>query len=204
MDWRGLLYKLEDWWYELDKRRLTEVLVTAAVAFLLTAYARIGFDMSYTVGREQHNAGVCATVGDVCLYAAVLLNGPVWAAPVCAVAMALADLAVGAKLYFIGTLLIKFAMVWIIALFAVKVDTYLKGLAIAGITELSMLVLYFLYGLVFVSVPAALKAILVDLLQTAVCAPLGALVLWKMPVFRPREMPHIRRKREIGRFDGEI
>ena len=49
-----------------------------------------------------------------------------------------------------------------------------------------------------------LKAILVDLLQTAVCAPLGALVLWKMPVFRPREMPHIRRRREIGRVDGEI
>ena len=37
MDWRGLLYKLEDWWYELDKRRLTEVLVTVVVAFLLTA-----------------------------------------------------------------------------------------------------------------------------------------------------------------------
>ena len=204
MDWRGLLYKLEDWWYELDKRRLTEVLVTAAVSFLLTAFARIVFDMNYTVGRAEINAGVCATLGDVALYAAALLNGPVWAAPVCAVAMALADLAAGAKLYFIGTLLIKFAMVWVISLFAVKCDAYLKGLAVAFIAELSMLVLYFLYGLVFVSVTVALKALVADLLQTAVCAPLGALILWKMPVLRPREMPHLKRHREIGRFDGEI
>ena len=204
MDWEGLLYRLEDWWSGVDKRRLLEVIVVAALSFLLTAYARIPFDVTYTVGRQQLNAGVCATLGDVCLYFGVLVLGAPWAPAVCAVCMALADLAAGAKLFFIGTLFIKFGVAYFIAAFALNCDTFVKSLAVAGIAEGLMFILYFLYSLVFVSVSAALHALPADLLQGAVCACLGALLLWKMEPLRPRELPRIRRTREIGHFDEEI
>ena len=196
---------LEDWWDRLNKRRLIEIVLVALVTFGVTALLRIKFDgITYPVGREELPAGVYATLGDACIYLAVLILGVPWGPAVAAIAMAAADLAVGSKLYFIGTLLIKFIMGYFIAAFALHCKTLRHCFAIAGLAEGLMFILYFFYDLVFVNYSVAVHALPINLLQAAVNCILGTLILYKVPVQYPRRMPRIRRRKNTGRFDAEF
>lgn len=196
---------LEDWWDRLNKRRLIEIVLVALVTFGVTVLLRWDFDkITYPVGREDIPAGVYATLGDICIYLGVLILGAPWGPAVVAVSMAAADLAVGSKLYFIGTLLIKFAMAYFVAAFALQCNTPKRCLAIAGLAEGLMFILYFFYDLVFVNYSVAVHALPINLLQGVVNCLLGALILYKVPVQYPRRMPRIRRRKNTGRFDEEF
>lgn len=190
MDWD----RIERWWGSVDKRRLIETALTFLVTFGVTALLRWDLDLTYPVGRDQVDAGVYATLGDVCIFASVLMLGVPWGALVSGVAMALADIVVGSNLYIIGTLFIKFGMAYFVAAFALQCSSWKRCLAVAGITEAIMFVLYFFYDLLFVSYTVAIKALPYNLLQAAVCAALGAVILKYLPPQRPELLPRVVRR----------
>lgn len=178
---------------KMSKRQLILISILFVLTFAVTALLRIPTDITYQVGRSYENAGVYATLGDVCVYASVLVLGFPWGAAVSALGAALADLVVGSKLYIIGSLLIKTAMAYCAAGLALKCDSWRKCFIVAGITELVMLVGYFLYDMVIVrEFLVAGKAFLVNLAQAVVCTGLGAVVLRYIPVVRPDLMPDIK------------
>ena len=64
-----------------------------ALTVLITAVVRVAVPLSATVGGRD--AGVYVTLGDSCIFLAVLLCGAPWGALIAALGMALADLIVG-------------------------------------------------------------------------------------------------------------
>lgn len=199
MDWD----RVTTWWREADKKRLALLSALFIGTFAVTALLRWDMDFTYTVAREQVDAGVYGTLGDVCVFVNVLLLGGPWGAGLSALAMAIADIAVGSKLYVIGTLIIKSGMALFIAAFAPKCDTWPKRFVVAGIAELIMFVAYFFYDLLFVSYSVAVKAVPINLLQAVVCGALGAVVLRYVPLMHPDKMPEIKRRARPGAGDDD-
>lgn len=195
---------LERWWKGLDKRRLILGALLFCITFGVTALARWDLDISYQVGRDQVDAGVYATLGDVCVFWNVLIMGGPYGALISALGMALADLAVGSPLYIIGSLLIKSGLAAFIAAFANQCNTWKKCFAVAGVAEGLTALAYFFYDLLFVSYGVAIRALPVNLLQAAVCGALGAVVLHYLPVQRPDKMPRVKRKTRKKPEDDDL
>lgn len=167
-----------------------------AVTVAVTALARVPTNITYPLGNSRVNAGVYATLGDVCVYASVLLCGWPWGAVVAALGSAIADVIVGSKLYIIGSLLVKAGMAYLVALLALRCNSWGKCFVVAGITEAFMVVGYFIFNLLIVrEFAVAGQAFLVDLLQGAVCTGVGGLALHYLPVARPNTLPKLRLKR---------
>ena len=178
---------------KISKKKLILISALFVITFAVTALARVKTDITYQVGQSRVNAGVYATLGDVCVYASVLILGFPWGAAVSAVGAALADLVVGSKLYIIGSLLVKTAMAFVAAGFASQCTSWKRCFLVAAFTELVMLAGYFVYDLVIVrEFLVAGKAFLVNLGQGVVCAGLGGVVLHYVPIMRPGKMPDLK------------
>lgn len=174
-----------------------------ALTFGVTALIRVKTGITYPLGNGRVNAGVYATLGDVCVFVNVLLLGGPWGAGISAASMALADLAVGSKLYIIGTLLIKTGMAFFIAAFCTRCDGWGRSFAVSGVAEAIMVAGYFLYNLVIVrEFVVAGQALLIDLAQGAVCAVAGGLILHYLPPVNPEKLPVVKR-RARARYDGD-
>ena len=179
---------------KLSKKRLILIAALLVLTVAVTALARVKTNITYHVGNSEVNAGVYASLGDACIYASVLILGFPWGAAVSAVGAAVADLIVGSRLYIIGSLLVKTGMAFCAASFAAQCDSWKKCFAVAALTELVMLVGYFVYDLVIVrEFLVAGQAFLVNLAQAAVCTGLGGVVLHYVPIVRPDDMPQVKR-----------
>ena len=190
---------------KINKKQLILISSLFVITFAVTALLRVKTDITYQVGQGRVNAGVYATLGDVCVYASVLILGFPWGAAVSAVGAALADLVVGSKLYIIGSLLVKTAMAFFAASLAMQCDSWKKCFVAAGVTELVMLAGYFVYDLVIVrEFLVAGQAFLINLAQGVVCAGLGAVVLHYVPIVHPELMPEIRRPVRRDEDDGDV
>lgn len=184
--------------FKLKKKQLILVVIMLALTVAVTALARVGTSITYPLGNGRVNAGVYATLGDTCVYAAVLLCGWPWGAIVAAVGSAVADLIVGSKLYIIGSLLVKTGMAYIVALLALKCDSWGKCFVAAGVTEAFMVVGYFIFNLLIVrEFAVAGQAFLVDLIQGAVCTGTGGLALHYLPVVRKSTLPRLKVRRRV-------
>lgn len=180
----------------IDKRALLMILGCFAGTFLVTALLRIDLPFTYTLGRQEVNAGVYASLGDVCIYASALLLGGPWAAIVSALGAALADIVVGSKLFIMGSLIIKAGMALFITSFAPRCDDWKKCFVIAAIAEMIMVLGYFVYDLLIVrEFTVAGLAFLVDLAQGVVCGALGAVILRYLPPRPPCKLIKARRTR---------
>ncbi len=188
-------------WKNIDKRQLITILSCFAGTILVTALIRVDMPFTYTLGKEQVSAGVYATLGDICIFASVLLLGAPWGVIVSAVGAALADLFVGSKLFIIGSLIIKSLMALFVAAFAAKCDDWKKCLVVAGMTEAIMVLGYFIYDLLIVRefVVAGL-AFLTDLAQGVVCGAVGAVILRYLPPMQPDKLLEIRRSPKEEEF----
>lgn len=189
--------------FKINRKRLILIGALFVITVAVTALVRVKTSITYPVGQSRVNAGVYATLGDACIYASVLILGFPWGALVSAVGAAVADLIVGSKLYIIGSLLIKTGMAFCAASFAAKCDSWKKCFAVAALTELVMLLGYFVYDLVIVrEFLVAGKAFLVNLAQAAVCTGAGAAVLHYVPIVHPEEMPQVRRPTKQDRDES--
>ncbi len=161
------------------------------ITFAVTALLRV--DVAFT--EQLADAGVYATLGDVCIYASVLVLGMPWCVVVSAVGMALADLVIGSNSYIIGSLLIKAGMAYFLAAFCQQCDSWKRCFAVAGIAEGIMVVGFFIYDLLIArQVIVALQALPVNVVQGIVCGALGAVVLHYLPPVRPETLPRVRRR----------
>ena len=189
---------------KLNRKQLILISSLFVITFAVTALARVPTGITYQVGKSRVNAGVYATAGDAMVYVSVLILGFPWGAAVSAVGAALADLVVGSKLYIIGSLLIKPAMALCAAGLANNCNSWKRCFAVAGITELVMLVGYFLYDLVIVrEFAVAGQAFLINLIQAVVCTGLGGLALHFIPVVHPERMPAIKLPEQRSRANRD-
>ncbi len=168
------------------------------LSFLITWLVRLDFPtITRPAGAIRVDAGVYATLGDICIYPAVLLVGNPWAALVSALGAGFADLAVAASrsgtsssFYIIGSTLIKGGMAFFAGRYARKCNTWKKCFGIAGITEALMVIAYFLYDLLIVrEFGVAGLDLLVNIIQAVVCGALGAVILHYLA-------PLVRRKKK--------
>ena len=91
-----------------EQKKWLLLFLLLALTVLVTALLRVPVPLSVTIGGRD--AGVYVTLGDVCVFFAVLLCGTPWGALIAALGMALADLLVGSYSYIIGSFLIKGGM----------------------------------------------------------------------------------------------
>lgn len=156
--------------------------VMFAATVLITALIRWDLDFTRIVAGSEVDAGVYATLGDICVYASVMLLGGPWGALVSALGALLADVFVGSYHYIVGSFLIKGGMAFFVAAFYKHCDQWKKCIAVAGITELIMVLGYFIYEfLIAGSYTLAAQALPVNLLQGVVCAAIGTLLLRYLP-----------------------
>lgn len=182
--------------FKLKKKQWILIAIMLALTVAVTALVRVSTNITYPLGNSRVNAGVYATLGDACVYAAVLLCGWPWGAIVAAVGAAAADLIVGSKLYIIGSLLVKTGMAYLVALLALKCDSWARCFVTAAVTEAFMVVGYFIFNLLIVrEFAVAGQAFLVDLIQGVVCTGAGGLLLHYLPVVRPNTLPKLKAKR---------
>jgi uncharacterized membrane protein len=179
-------------WKNVDKRQLITVLVCFVGTFLLSIIRVPALQNSTTSALGDINA--YASLEDAGIFVSVMALGvPLGlAAPV--LGIVLGDIVMGSKYFIIGNLLIKSVMALFIAAFAAKCDDWKKSFVIAGITELIMLVLFFIYDLLIIrEFNVVGTTLLMQLIQAAVCTLLGAAVLRFMPVMQPYKMLEIHR-----------
>lgn len=174
------------------KPELKRGLLLAAVlglTILVTTLLRVPIALSATVAGKD--AGVYVTLGDTCVFLAVLLCGTPWGALIAAVGMALSDLIVGSYSYIIGSLLIKGGMALFIGTYGVRCNGWRACFRVAFLAEAIMVAGYFVYDLaVFGQYLIAAYEIPLNLLQGLVCGAAGACLLNKLPshmrgVFNP-------------------
>lgn len=180
---------------KLKKKQLILIGILLALTFGITALIRVKTNITYPLGNSRVNAGVYATLGDACIFVNVLLLGGPWGAAVSAVGAALADLAVGSKLYIMGSLMIKTGMAFFIAAFCQRCDKWSRCFAVAGLTEAIMVLGYFVYDLLIVrEFLVAGQAFLINLAQAVVCAGVGTVILHYIPSVHPNKTPQRRRR----------
>lgn len=158
-----------------------------ALTVLITALARVAVPLSVTVGGRD--AGVYVTLGDSCIFLAVLMCGAPWGALIAALGMAIADLIVGSYSYIIGSFLIKGGMALFIGA-AIRRLVPQEGerrpgwkgcFRAAMLAEAIMVAGYFIYDLtVFGQYQVAAYEIPLNLLQGLVCGAAGA---WQLRYF---------------------
>lgn len=159
-----------------------------ALTVLITALVRVAVPLSVTVGGRD--AGVYVTLGDSCIFLAVLLCGAPWGALIAALGMAIADLIVGSYSYIIGSFLIKGGMALFIGA-AIRRLVPQDGAQRPGwkscfraalLAEAVMVAGYFVYDLtVFGQYLVAAYEIPLNLLQGLVCGAAGAWLLRYFP-----------------------
>lgn len=163
-----------------ELRRWILLLMVLALTVLVTTLARVPVALSVTIGGRD--AGVYVTLGDVCVFLAVLLCGTPWGALVAAVGMALSDLIVGSYSYIIGSFLIKGGMALFIGAFATRCSGWRGCFRAAFLAEAIMVAGYFVYDLtVFGQYHIAAYEIPLNLLQGLVCGAAGACLLNLVP-----------------------
>lgn len=159
-----------------------------ALTVLITAVVRVAVPLSATVGGRD--AGVYVTLGDSCIFLAVLLCGAPWGALIAALGMALADLIVGSYSYIIGSFFIKGGMAFFIGAavrrlmpqYGAQRPGWKGCLRAALLAEGIMVVGYFIYDLtVFGQYMVAAYEIPLNLLQGLVCGAVGAWLLRYFP-----------------------
>ena len=183
-------------WKPVDRRHGIAIIACFVGTVAVTALIRVPLPFTYTLGKGQVVAGVYATLGDACIYASVLLLGVPWGVVVSALGAALADLIVGSKLFIIGSLLIKSTMALFVAAFGSRCDDWKKSLAVAGVTEMIMVLGYFIYDLLIVrEFKLAGLAFLTDLAQGIVCFAAGAAILRYLTPMYPDKLLSVRRAR---------
>ncbi len=182
-------------WDEKQKRQAILTAVMLVLTFGITALVRIDIH-SITEAGTNADAGVYVSLGDVCVYASVLLLGGPWGALVSAVGSAVADIVVGSYDYIIGSILIKGGMAFFVSAFCLKCDSWKRCLVIAALTETIMALGYFLYNLLIrAQYSVAALELPLDLAQGIVCGAVGMLILKYLPARRPDAMPKIKRRR---------
>lgn len=159
-----------------------------ALTVLITALVRVAVPLSVTVGGRD--AGVYVTLGDSCIFLAVLLCGAPWGALIAALGMAIADLIVGSYSYIIGSFLIKGGMALFIGAAIRRLvpqggtrrPCWKSCFRAALLAEAVMVVGYFVYDLtVFGQYLVAAYEIPLNLLQGLVCGAAGAWLLRYYP-----------------------
>lgn len=179
-------------WKNVDKRQLITVLSCFVGTFLLSLIRVPALQNSTTSALGDINA--YASLEDVGIFASVMALGAPWGVIAPVLGIVLGDIVMGSKYFIIGNLLIKSVMGLFIAAFASKCDDWKKSFVIAGIAELIMLVLFFIYDLLIIrEFNVVGTALLMQLIQAIVCTLLGAAVLRFMPVMQPDRMLEIHR-----------
>jgi len=154
--------------------------ILLVVTVLVTALIRVPVPLETTVGSRD--AGVYVTLGDACIFLAVLVCGGPWGALIAALGMGLADLFVGSYSYIIGTVIIKAGMAFFIAAFGPKCKEWKQCFRMAFAAEVIMILGYFVYDLVvFGQYVIAAYEIPLNIAQGLVCGALGAVILKLMP-----------------------
>ncbi len=159
-----------------------------ALTVLITALVRVAVPLSVTVGGRD--AGVYVTLGDSCIFLAVLLCGAPWGTLIAALGMAIADLIVGSYSYIIGSFLIKggtalfigAAIRRLVPQGGTRRPGWKSCFRAALLAEAVMVVGYFVYDLtVFGQYLVAAYEIPLNLLQGLVCGAAGAWLLRYFP-----------------------
>lgn len=163
-----------------EQKKWLLLFLLLALTVLVTALLRVPVPLSVTIGGRD--AGVYVTLGDVCVFFAVLLCGTPWGALIAALGMALADLLVGSYSYIIGSFLIKGGMALFIGAFATRCSGWKACFRAAFLAEGIMIAGYFVYDLtVFGQYAIAAYQIPLNLLQGLVCGAAGACLLQCIP-----------------------
>lgn len=180
---------------KIDVKQLILAILVCLVTFGVTALAKVFLGIDRASGTDS---GVYVTLGDVCIYASVLLLGGPWGALAAALGGALGALVIGSYSYIIGELLITSVMAFFIAAFAKKCNTWPKCFVIALIAEFIMVLLYVVYDCLIAGpyglIPT-LAAMGARMGQALVCGAIGAVILKYLPARRPDAMPEVKRPR---------
>jgi len=155
---------------KIDKRTWITAAVAMVAVLAITALLRIPIVINDVSAGYIH-------LGDIVVYAAAALLGGPLGALAAAVGAAFADLIVGAYAYIPAAIIFKAILAFIVARGLNKAQTwkdYLRLLCICGgVTVVG----YFLYELLFLGFTVAAYGLPFNILQAAVSAAIGALVL---------------------------
>lgn len=177
-------------WKDIDQKQLITILLCAVGTFVLSLI-RVSADAT-TSALGDVNA--YASLQDAGIFASIMALGSPWGIIAPVFGIVLGDIVMGSKNFIIGNLVIRSLMALFLLAFAAKVDDWKKSFVIAGITEASMLILFFVYDLVIIREFAVVGITLfMQLIQAIICFLLGAFILRYMPVMQPDRMLEIRR-----------
>lgn len=177
-------------WKNLDKRQLATILLCIVATFILSLIRITATGTTSAIG----DINAYASLEDVGIFASVMALGVPWGIIASVLGIVIGDLVMGSQYFIIGNLLIKSVMGLFLAAFAAQCDDWKKSFVIAGITELIMVVLFFIYDLLIIREFSVVgTTLLMQLIQGAACFVLGTVVLRFMPVMRPDRMLTIHR-----------
>ena len=177
-------------WKDIDQRQLVAILLCAVGTFVLSLLRVQANATTSALG----NVNAYASLQDVGIFASVMALGSPWGVVAPVFGIVIGDIVMGSKNFIIGNIIIRSLMALFLLAFAAKVDDWKKSFVVAGITEAMMLVLFVVYDFVIIrEFKVVGVTLLMQLLQGAVCAVLGAVLLRYMPVMQPDKMLEIRR-----------
>lgn len=126
--------------------------VFIALVFVLTIIVRV-----------PSPTGGYINIGDAGVLTAGIILGPVYGAIAAGLGSAISDIVAGAAIYAPGTLIIKALMALVVGLFYKKCKSNGKLIILLVLSELIMLVGYFLYGALILTLSGADNALLASL-----------------------------------------
>lgn len=177
-------------WKDIDKRQLIIILACFIGTFILSIIRVQPTGVTYELGEVN----AYASLGDVGIFASILILGLPWGAVTSVAGLILGDIVMGSKLFIIGNLLIGTGMALFVSAFAAKCDDWKKCFVIAGMTEAIMVLGFFIYDLLIVREFSVVGiAVLLQLAQGIVCGAAGAVVLRYLPPMQPDRMLTVRR-----------
>ncbi len=177
-------------WKDIDKRQLITILACFIGTFILSIIRVQPVGVTYELGEVN----AYASLGNVGIFASVLMLGFPWGVITSVAGMILGDIVMGSKLFIIGNLLIGGGMALFVSAFAIKCDDWKKCFVVAGMTEAIMVFGFFIYDLLIVREFSVVGiAALLQLAQGLVCGAIGAVVLKYLPAMHPEKMLTVRR-----------
>ena len=177
-------------WKDIDKRQLIIILACFIGTFILSIIRVQPTGVTYELGEVN----AYASLGDVGIFASILILGLPWGAVTSVAGLILGDIVMGSKNFIIGNIIIRSLMALFALAFSAKVDDWKKSFVVAGVMEGIMLLLFVVYDFVIIREFQVVGiSLLLQLAQAVVCTLVGAVILRFMPVMQPDKMLEIRR-----------